>query len=244
MSNYTTGEIAKLCGVTVRTVQYYDNRNLLVPSALTEGGRRLYSEDDLKRMKIICFLRELDLSINVIAQLLAEAHPEAVIELLLQQQEEELREEIRTRKEKLEKLESLQKEIRKLEHFTVESIGDIANLMENKKKLRRVRITMLTTGILMDAVEIGTLILAIKTGIWWPFILGMAAVVAGAVWLLTYYYKQVSYICPKCHAVFRPTFKQMFFANHTPTTRKLTCTACGHRGFCVETCNEESHEKA
>ena len=47
MSKYTTGEIAKLCGVSVRTVQYYDTRNILTPSELTEGGRRLYSEDYL-----------------------------------------------------------------------------------------------------------------------------------------------------------------------------------------------------
>ena len=58
MSKYTTGEIAKLCGVSVRTVQYYDSRNILVPSELSEGGRRLYSENDLKRMRVICFLRE------------------------------------------------------------------------------------------------------------------------------------------------------------------------------------------
>ena len=50
MSKYTTGEMAKLCGVTVRTIQYYDTRNLLVPSELSEVGRRLYSEQDLKRM--------------------------------------------------------------------------------------------------------------------------------------------------------------------------------------------------
>ena len=56
MSKYTTGELAKLCGVTVRTVQYYDNRGILVPSGLTEGGRRLYSGEDLKKMIIICFL--------------------------------------------------------------------------------------------------------------------------------------------------------------------------------------------
>ena len=62
MSKYTTGEIAKLCGVTVRTVQYYDKRGILVPSELSEGGRRLYSEDDVKRMKVICFLRDLGLS--------------------------------------------------------------------------------------------------------------------------------------------------------------------------------------
>ena len=66
MSKYTTGEMAKLCDITVRTVQYYDTRGILVPSELSEGGRRLYSEEDLRKLKIICFLRELDLPINSI----------------------------------------------------------------------------------------------------------------------------------------------------------------------------------
>ncbi len=60
MPKYTTGELAKLCDVSVRTVQYYDTRGILAPSELSEGGRRLYSEDDLKRMRIICYLREMD----------------------------------------------------------------------------------------------------------------------------------------------------------------------------------------
>ena len=63
MSHYTTGELAKACSVTVRTVQYYDGRGILTPSALSEGGRRLYSEGDLRRLKVICFLRELGLPI-------------------------------------------------------------------------------------------------------------------------------------------------------------------------------------
>ena len=50
MAQYTTGELAKECGITVRTVQFYDQRGILVPSALTEGGRRLYSEEDLKKL--------------------------------------------------------------------------------------------------------------------------------------------------------------------------------------------------
>ena len=76
MSKYTTGELARLCGVSVRTVQYYDQRNILVPSQLSEGGRRLYSDDDLNRMKIICFLRDMGISINSIAALFQEEHPE------------------------------------------------------------------------------------------------------------------------------------------------------------------------
>lgn len=80
MSKYTTGELAKLCNVTVRTVQYYDKRGILIPTELSEGGRRLYSESDLQRLKVICFLREVDVPIDAISQLLEE-HPEKVISI-------------------------------------------------------------------------------------------------------------------------------------------------------------------
>jgi DNA-binding transcriptional MerR regulator len=56
MSNYTTGDMARLCEVTVRTVQFYDAKNLLKPAALSEGGRRLYTEDDMRKLKLICLL--------------------------------------------------------------------------------------------------------------------------------------------------------------------------------------------
>lgn len=239
MSKYTTGEIAKLCGVTVRTVQYYDSRGILVPTELSEGGRRLYSEADLKRMKVICFLRDLGLPINSIGQLLAEEEPENVINLLLEQQEQVLREEICQRQEKLERLERLQRELKAVEHLSVESIGDIAYIMENKKKLRRVRVTLLGVGISLEIIEIGTLVFGILNSIWWPFAIGLGATIIGSIWLSAYYYNSVAYICPKCHEVFRPSFGKMFWAAHTPTTRKLTCTSCGHRGFCVETSTPE-----
>lgn len=38
MSKYTTGEIASLCGVTVRTIQYYDSRGILKPDQHSECG--------------------------------------------------------------------------------------------------------------------------------------------------------------------------------------------------------------
>lgn len=234
MSKYTTGELAKKCGVTVRTVQYYDSRNILCPTALSEGGRRLYSEEDLKKMKVICFLRDLGLPLGSIAQLLSEEHPENVIDLILQQQENLLRDEIQERQEKLQKLEGLKKELRTVERFTVESIGDIAYAMENKKKLRKVRAVMLFVGIPLEVIEWATFIYGVSSGIWWPFLLGICILVAGSAWMVSYYYRNVKYICPECHAVFRPAFWEMFWARHTPTTRKLTCTCCGHKGFCVE----------
>lgn len=48
--------MAKKSGVSVRTVQYYDSRNILKPSDFSEGGRRLYTDDDLRTLKIICTL--------------------------------------------------------------------------------------------------------------------------------------------------------------------------------------------
>lgn len=239
MSKYTTGEIAKLCGITVRTVQYYDTRGILTPSGLSEGGRRLYSEDDLRRMKIICFLRELNIPINSIRELLAEERPENAISIILDEQEKILRGEMDERQSQLEKLNSLRHSLRAVEHFSVESIGDIAHVMENRKKLRRARIIISAVGAVMYIIEIATLLLWILKGIWIPFAIGITAVAVLGVWAVRFYFKRTAYICPRCHSVFRPAFQQTFWARHTPRTRKLTCTVCGHYGFCIETYRED-----
>ena len=234
MSKYTTGELAKLCGVTVRTVQYYDTRGILIPSELSEGGRRLYSEEDLKRMKFICFLRGLDIPIDAISQILQEEHPEKLISLLIEQQETVLSEEIAEKQEKLTKLRELKNELKSREAFSLESVGDMAVLMEGKKKLKRMRCMMLLTGLPVTALQWFSVIFWIVRGIWWPFVVW---VLVAAVWgtvISRYYFSHVKYICPECHEVFKPTLKEAFWARHTPAARKLTCTACGHKGFCVE----------
>ena len=240
MSKYTTGEIAKLCGVTVRTVQYYDTRGILVPTELTEGGRRLYSEDDLKRMKIICFLRELGLPIDAISQMLSEDDPGSVISLLLKQQAQELREEIGERQEKLDKLETFRRELKSMEAISVESIGDIAYRMSNRKKLKRIHAIMLITGIPFTALQWASIILWIVKGFWWLFVIWAVIAVIYGILISRYYFRHISYLCPQCHTVFKPTFKEAFFAWHTPVARKLTCTSCGHHGFCVEVATEEA----
>lgn len=239
MSKYTTGEIAKLCGVTVRTVQYYDSRNILIPSELSEGGRRIYSDDDLKRMRIICFLREAGVSINGIESLLHDEHPEKVIRLLLEQQEKALREELSEVQKKLNILEDIRQGLKNVEQFSLESIDDIATIMKSKQKLRKIRRTMLLIGIPLLILQLSSIVLWIAAGIWQLFILWAAAMISFGIWGSRYYRRSVAYICPECHKVFKPRFKEVFFANHTPTLRKLTCTCCGNKNWCVETCAEE-----
>lgn len=243
MSKYTTGEIAKLCGVSVRTVQYYDSRGILVPSELSEGGRRIYSEEDLRKMEIICFLRGFGLPIDVIKDLFSEEHPEKVISIIMDEQEKLLRGEIEQKQQQADKIAAAKKEICRMSSFSVESIGDVAHIMENRKKLRRLRVLMLIAAIPMNLIEIGTIVLWITTGLWWPFAVGMVIVAALGAWISYFYYSNASYICPECHSVFKPKFKQMFFARHTPNTRKLTCPNCSHHGFCVETYTARKEEQ-
>ena len=241
MSQYTTGEIAKLCGVTVRTVQYYDSRGILVPGELSEGGRRLYGEEDVRKLKVICFLRELDIPISAIGQLLSEPHPESVIETILAEQDKGLRAEIEERQARLRKLEMLSRELKHVEHFSVESIGDIACRMESRKKLRRIHGGMLAAGIILEAVEVSAYMYAILEKVWWPAAAGLAVAILGALVLSLFYHRRTEYICPHCHTVFKPGFWEMLFAWHTPTTRKLTCKNCSIHGYCVETYAKEGN---
>lgn len=236
MSKYTTGELAKLCDVTVRTIQFYDSKGILTPSELSEGGRRLYTDGDYRKLQIICFLKSLGLKINTIAEILCESNSTEVLLLLLQQQKKMLEEERNEKKRQVEKINELEKALMQSETDVVsmEDISDMAQTMEHRKDMRKLRATMLTIGGIMDIIEIATIVLWIRTGIWWPFALGMSVVIALGIILVRHYYFSVKYVCPECREVFRPSLKDFFFSRHTPKTRKLTCMKCGTKSYCVE----------
>jgi DNA-binding transcriptional MerR regulator len=237
-NKYTTGEIAKLTGVSVRTVQYYDARGILIPSELSEGGRRLYTVDDLKRMHIICFLRDTGLPINSIAALFAEKDPKSIISMLLAEQEEILREELAKHRARLDLVEGIKRELKDVESFSVESIGDIAHVMKQKNQLNKMRLTMVLTGIPVSALQLAAVILWITNGFWWLFVTWACVATVWGTIVSRYYFKHVAYICPECHEVFRPKLKEAFFAYHTPRMRRLTCPKCNRRGLCIEVFSE------
>ncbi|OFD71218.1 MerR family transcriptional regulator [Bacillus mycoides] len=63
-------ELTKETGVTVRTLRYYDQIDLLKPSGKTDGGHRLYSEKDVIRLQQILFLKEMGFSLKEIMNML------------------------------------------------------------------------------------------------------------------------------------------------------------------------------
>jgi len=65
-------EFAKLTGVSVRTLHYYDEIGLLKPSFVDEqNGYRYYDENTLCRMQEILFYRELQFSLKEIRMILS-----------------------------------------------------------------------------------------------------------------------------------------------------------------------------
>ena len=67
MTTMTVGELAEVSGVTVRTLHHYDEIGLLVPSTRTASGYRIYTNDDVDRLRAILTYRELGLGLGEIA---------------------------------------------------------------------------------------------------------------------------------------------------------------------------------
>ncbi len=70
MKHYSVNKLAKLAGVSVRTLHHYDRMGLLKPSIRTEAKYRLYGENELIRLQQILFYKELDFSLSEILAIL------------------------------------------------------------------------------------------------------------------------------------------------------------------------------
>lgn len=70
MAEYTVRQLAHMAGVSVRTLHYYDEIALLVPTAIGANGYRRYGPDAALRLQQILFLRELDFSLAEIQAML------------------------------------------------------------------------------------------------------------------------------------------------------------------------------
>ncbi|ASK62363.1 transcriptional regulator [Virgibacillus phasianinus] len=70
MSQWTTGEVSKQRNISIRTLRYYDQINLLTPSFKAANGKRYYSEDDLFQLEKIIILKSLSLPLENIRDIL------------------------------------------------------------------------------------------------------------------------------------------------------------------------------
>ena len=69
IAGYRIGELAARLGLTERTIRYYEERGLLDSIRRLEGGRRVYTDDDVRRLKFIQKLKVLGLSLQEMLEL-------------------------------------------------------------------------------------------------------------------------------------------------------------------------------
>ena len=65
------GELAERTGLSLRTIRHYDDVGLLPATARTDGGFRVFSEDDFERLMVIKQMKPLGFSLEEMAEILA-----------------------------------------------------------------------------------------------------------------------------------------------------------------------------
>jgi len=66
----TVKQVSQMAGISIRTLRYYDEIDLLRPTTVTEAGYRLYDDKALEKLQEIMFFKELEMPLGTIRQLL------------------------------------------------------------------------------------------------------------------------------------------------------------------------------
>lgn len=64
------GELAERTGLSLRTIRHYDEVGLLPASARTDGGFRVYTEDDVERLMVIKQMKPLGFTLEEMSEIL------------------------------------------------------------------------------------------------------------------------------------------------------------------------------
>ncbi|KRL27845.1 transcriptional regulator, MerR family [Limosilactobacillus frumenti DSM 13145] len=231
---YSSGQLAKQCHVSVRTVQYYDRQGLL-HATRTAHNHRQYQQADLLRLQQIITYRQLGFSIKDIKELLDSQDNIPVLQALIKKQQQVTRQILQQSQLQIENLSFMEKH---LDHFGVLPQHWDQNLnfnLQQSHKLHRFRSKMLIRGAVVDLLLWGSLAVVVWQGVsisW--FIVGLVISLLLCLEITWAYYHHARYLCPHCQSIFVPHFKQWFWAAHTPNTRKLKCPECHQKSFCIE----------
>lgn len=128
----TAGEVAKKMNVTVRTLQHYDKENLLSPSAISDGGRRLYTDKDIIKLHQILSLKHLGFSLSDIKNRLIPLDTPEDVAQILTEQADTIREKIANLSQSLSELEALKAEVLEMQSVDFKKYADIIVNLEMK----------------------------------------------------------------------------------------------------------------
>ncbi len=133
---YTTGEIAKMAGVTIRTIRYYDDKGILKPSKHNSSGHRLYIEEDFIKLKKILALKYLGLSLEEAKSTENKFEKNDMVDSL-KLQKTILKNKISHMKTVLYAIEAAEESIEKDQNLDWNKTIDIIKILEDEKELQQ-----------------------------------------------------------------------------------------------------------
>lgn len=128
----TVGEVAKKMSVTVRTLQHYDREGLLSPSAVSDGGRRLYTDRDIVKLHQILSLKHLGFSLDDIRDRLIPLDDPVAVAQILSEQAATVRKKIEDLTGALSAIEALKTEVLEMQSVDFKKYADIIVNLEMK----------------------------------------------------------------------------------------------------------------
>ena len=128
------GEIAKSVGVSTNTLRYYDKEGLLSPSMASEGGYRLYTDQDMVRLIQIQTMKELGFTLSEIKKYLVTLDTPDDMVAVLTEHEGAIERRIQTLTESLETLKALKAEVMQMQTIDFKKYADILVSLQMKNE--------------------------------------------------------------------------------------------------------------
>lgn len=132
---YTSGEVAKIAGVTVRTIRYYDTKGILIPSKYSSSGHRLYSNEDIKKLKRVLALKYLGLTLEEIKRVESQSFEKNNMVDSLSLQKNIIKNKINHMKTVLSAIEIAENSFNSEENIDLNQAIDVIKILEEEKVL-------------------------------------------------------------------------------------------------------------
>lgn len=130
----TIGELAKLLNISVRTLQYYDQIDLMKPSEITESGRRIYKTKDISTLHQIISLKSLGFSLEDIKKNITPVNETTDVVKLLNNQLELVNSEIIKFQKVAESIEVLKTEIETINEVDWHKYSNMLKLIQQNNE--------------------------------------------------------------------------------------------------------------
>ena len=237
MTQYSTGELAKLYSISTRTIQYYDKKDLLKPAYIQDNNYRIYTDNEVERLKTILTLKDMGFSLKDIKTLLINNHDMKAVHLLLEQKIIQDEQKIAETQQKIKHIKQVKSMITESSTSPLPKITVIETILVKNKYTKQFYKKLFFMGAIGTLIQVIGLSISIVMKSYFPFIIAFLLGVICAIQLTNRFYNSVMYMCPHCHTEFKPSFVPWMFAKHTLKTRNLKCPNCQQVHHCVEMVN-------